>query len=235
MPLELFVFDMAGTTVDDAGDHVAAALVSVLEQAGVHATAREVDPVMGIPKPLAIRELLRHARGCMPDPDEVHAVHAEFQAAMVDFYRIDPSVREIPGASGLFRRLRDAGVRVTLDTGFDRLIVDAIIERLGWSGLVDDSIASDEVDRGRPEPDMIRALMRRAGVTDPVRVGKLGDSVSDIDEGLNAGCGFVGAIVNGRTSPFLASYPSVVPVRSLEALPEAMAAAGFVLPAAEAD
>ena len=231
MPIDLFVFDMAGTTVDDAGDHVASALVAVLEGAGVRVTARDVDPVMGIPKPLAIRELLGQARGRTPDAAEVSSVHAEFQAAMVDFYRIDPSVREIPGATTLFRRLRDAGVRVALDTGFDRAIVDAIIDRLDWRDVVDDSIASDEVERGRPAPDMIRALMKRAGLTDPSRVAKLGDSVSDIDEGLNAGCGFVGAIVNVRTEPFLASYPSVTPVRTLAALPDSLAKAGFALPA----
>ena len=232
MPIDLFVFDMAGTTVDDAGDHVATALVAVLEGAGVRVTARDVDPVMGIPKPLAIRELLRQARDRVPDAAEVASVHAEFQSAMVDFYRIDPSVREIPGATTLFRRLRDAGVRVALDTGFDRAIVDAIIERLGWQDVVDDSIASDEVEHGRPAPDMIRALMKRAGVTDPARVAKLGDSVSDIEEGLNAGCGFVGAIVNIRTEPFVASYPSVIPVHSLAALPESLARVGFAVPEA---
>jgi beta-phosphoglucomutase-like phosphatase (HAD superfamily) len=122
-------------------------------------------------------------------------------------------------------------VRVALDTGFDRAIVDAIIDRLDWRDAVDDSIASDEVERGRPAPDMIRALMKRAGLTDPSRVAKLGDSVSDIDEGLNAGCGFVGAIVNVRTQPFLASYPAVTQVHSLAALPESLARAGFALPA----
>jgi phosphonatase-like hydrolase len=144
---------------------------------------------------------------------------------MIEHYRTSPSVREIPGTSELFRELRRLGIRVTLDTGFDRPIADAIIHRLGWhSGLVDDSVTSDEVVRGRPDPEMIRVLMERSGIEDASLVGKVGDSISDIEQGINAGCGFVGAISGHRTRLML-DDPRVHPLERVSDLLRVLATA----------
>jgi len=226
MKFDLFVFDMAGTTVEDGADSVAHAVREALEAVGVSIGIELVNPVMGIPKPLALRTLLTDARGIAPSEDEVVAVHADFQRRMIGFYRSHPDVREVPGASDLFRTLRSRGVRVALDTGFDRLILDTIVARLGWRDLIDDSAASDEVAHGRPAPDLIRALMSRARIEDATRVAKFGDSVSDIEEGFNAGCGFVGAILNDRTRPVLHRFPGAFPLESIDRTLAVMEAAG---------
>ena len=215
MKYSMIVFDMAGTTVEDVDNAVASRLCEALGAAGAEVPIRMVDPVMGIPKPIAIRALLGEARGVAPDEAEVKAVHSDFQARIVDHYRHAPHVREMPGASAVFEHLRRCGVRVTLDTGFDRRTLDTIVERLGWAGLVDDAIASDQVVRGRPDPEMIHVLMRRAAVADPALVAKVGDSVSDLEQGTAAACGFVGAVLNERTRPVLQRFPAVVPVRDL--------------------
>ena len=59
--------------------------------------------------------------------------------------------------------MKDAGIKVALDTGFNRAITQVILDRLGWSDspLIDATICSDEVARGRPHPDMILALMKQ--------------------------------------------------------------------------
>ena len=64
------------------------------------------------------------------------------------------------------------------------------IDRLGWGGArpaIDASVASDEVPRGRPHPDMIHHLMRQCGVGDPARVAKVGDTPADLAQGHAAG------------------------------------------------
>jgi phosphonatase-like hydrolase len=88
---------------------------------------------------------------------------------------------------------------VALDTGFSRDIAQTLINRLNWErdGLIDASVTSDEVDRGRPHPDMIQRLMSKLGVTDPRRIAKVGDTPADLLEGKNAGCGLVVGVTQG--------------------------------------
>ena len=216
MTIRLAVFDMAGTTVDDSGDAVATAVCEALSAAGHLFPLEAVNEVMGMPKPLAVAHLLR-AGGEDPSDERIGAVHADFQQRMVRHYQTDPGVREFEGAEEAFAELRAAGIHVALDTGFDRVITDAILERLGWAigEQIDDSITSDEVENGRPYPDMIYALAERCGVTDMQEVAKIGDSMSDIEQGVAAGCGLIAAIVGARTEEGLEMYQDVLAVRSL--------------------
>ena len=217
MHIDMVVFDMAGTTVDDSSNAVARCVVDAVNAHGGSIVEADVDPVMGMPKPLAVRTLLEKS-GVETTDELVGSAHAEFRRRAIDHYRSAADVREMPGATETFRALRSMGVRVTLDTGFDREIADTIIERLGWGDdLVDDSITSDQVEHGRPAPDMIKVLMEAAGVSDPRRVAKCGDSVSDIEQGINAGCGLVVAMLCDRTRRVLHRFPSV---RSIDTISE---------------
>lgn len=207
---DLAVFDLAGTTVFDEGDVVAHALRSALiEEAQLETTIEQINRVMGIAKPLAITHLLREASRIPEHPDTagqsatlVAKIHQRFVRGMIDHYRLSPSVREMPGATETFRRLRESGIKVALNTGFSRDITDTILNRLGWSEkhVIDASITSDEVPQGRPAPFMIHRLMERLGVSDVRRVIKVGDTPSDLHEGTRAGCGRVVGVTNGSHS-----------------------------------
>ena len=89
-------------------------------------------------------------------------------------------------------------VRVALTTGFSRPTVDALLEHLGWNGLIDLSITPGEVGgRGRPHPDMILAAASRLEVEDPRAVAVVGDTASDIRSGLAAGATIVAGVLTG--------------------------------------
>ena len=198
MGIELVVFDLAGTTVHDPGA-VNDCLRAALEAFGVTAAPAAVNAVMGLPKPEALRRLIDQS----PERDllagRVADVHDAFLGRMLHFYRTDPAVREIPGTSATFARLKQAGIKVAVNSGFSRDIIRVLIDRLGWvkRGLLDGSVGSDEVLRGRPYPDMIRHLMDRLGVPDPSRVAKVGDTPADLEEGTRAGCGLVVGVTGG--------------------------------------
>jgi len=84
------------------------------------------------------------------------------------------------------------------------------LERLGWrhAGLLDATVASDEVPQGRPAPDMICRAMELTGVTDASRVVKVGDTPSDLQEGQAAGCGWiVGVTAGSHTREQLCVHP----------------------------
>jgi len=220
--IQLVVFDMAGTTVrdDDAVNHC---LRGALAAAAVHVSRDETNDVMGIPKPLAIQALYaRKHRGIQPSAEITQRIYEDFLTRMVLFYQKDPAVEEMPGASDVFRKLHDCGVKVALDSGFARPIVDTLLERLGWlkAGLLDTTVSSDEVPRGRPEPDLVLEAMRRTGVHDAAAVAKVGDTPSDLQEGKAAGCSLIIGITHGtHTAQQLQAHPHTHLIASLQEVP----------------
>src|SRR5262245_42979299 len=173
MSIELVVFDMAGTTVHD-GDSVHRALQATLAGEGVEVSRDDVNAVMGLPKPQAIALLLERdsdgadrvlASGTQVSQARVASLHGEFLRRMLSYYREDPDVRPVAPAREVFLWLRRHGIKVALDSGFSRVIVDAILERLRWNGtLLDATVASDEVARGRPHADLVLRAMTLTGV-----------------------------------------------------------------------
>ena len=198
---ELVVFDLAGTTVHD-GDAVTHALRTALHQAGLSVPRAAINQVMGLPKPEALRQLIQAHDSSGALLAHLEQIHSEFVVAMRRYYQTDDQVREIAGASAAFRALHAAGVMVALNTGFSREITETLLERLGWDdeALIDATITSDEVERGRPFPDMIQRLMAQLNVSNPRHVVKVGDTPSDIQEGRNAGCGLVIGVTQGSHS-----------------------------------
>jgi phosphonatase-like hydrolase len=221
MSIELVVFDMAGTTVNDE-DSVSRCVQASLAEYGLSVSIEDVNRVMGIPKPEAIRRLIEGSS--MPDKLalRVDEIHRDFVSRSIQFYQTDPSVHEVPGAEQTFRALKAAGMKIALNTGFDRAITRAVLDRLGWSQnpLIDTTICSDEVPRGRPHADMIRALMRRLGVHEPARVMKVGDTPADLLEGHHAGCGLIVGVTAGtHTREQLEPFPHTHLINTVLELP----------------
>ena len=134
-----------------------------------------------------------------------------FKEILENYYRSHP-VEPTDNALYVFRWLRAQGIKIALNTGFYREVTDIILQKLGWlSGLdhrhiggadsiIDFSVASDEVPKGRPEPFMIFKAMEVFGITDPKKVVKIGDTPVDLLEGRNAGCALSLALTNGTHS-----------------------------------
>ena len=197
MTYRLAVFDMAGTTVAD-DNAVGIAFQQAFRNNGYEITLEDVNPLMGYHKPLAIQMVLERL-GEEFDEDTVAVIHDDFVNEMIDYYQYDPAVKPLPAVEEVFLELKEKGISVTLNTGFPHEIAETILKRFQWKerGLVDDYIASDEVEQGRPHSFMIHELMNRAGVDDPASVLKIGDTEADINEGRNTNCGLVVAVTTG--------------------------------------
>ena len=132
--------------------------------------------------------------------EEIELIHQDFIKRMIHLYQTDRRVKEIDGASELFERLRQKGIKVGLDTGFSRDIAQTIIARLGWEEKIDASVTSDEVANGRPAADMGLKLMDLLSVSDPKTVVKVGDTASDLGEGQALGVAFNIGVCSGAYS-----------------------------------
>jgi phosphonatase-like hydrolase len=211
--LKLVVFDMAGTTIDDVVDGVPLVLKSyddAFRIHGVNVPMEVLNEQRGRDKWTVIREL---------GGERAEEIYAYFNGVLLDNAN---RVGEIRGASGVFRLLRDCGVKVALNTGFPREVAEEILGHLGWEkeGLIDAWTCSEDVGKSRPDPAMIQALMGRFGVEDPGNVMKVDDTAKGIEEGLNAGAVTLGVLTGTQTRERLLQAKPHGIIDSVSNLPE---------------
>ena len=218
MPLiDLAVFDIAGTTIYDS-DFVNQCVQDAMKAAGFEVPLSQINATMGLPKPVAIARLFRE----LEVEGDVDSVHTDFVERMKKFYRETPDVRPIEGVEEAFDRLRNAGIKIALDTGFSSDITEIILERVGWNtAVINAVVSSDQVPNGRPYADMIQFLMKQTGVLDINRVAKIGDAPADLQEGTNAGCPFVvGVLCGTHNREQLEPHPHTHLIDSVREFPE---------------
>jgi phosphonatase-like hydrolase len=192
--VELVVMDMAGTTVQDAGE-VPTAFRAALSAHGIALTDDEIAGVRGASKREVVARLVAfHRPGAAPGLAD--AAYADFRAALAERY--GAGVRAVPGAAETIRWLRGRGICVALNTGFDREIVALLLDALGWAeGVVDAVVCGDEVPQGRSAPYLIFRAMEATGVTSVRRVMNVGDTDLDLRAGWNAGVAWNVGVTSG--------------------------------------
>jgi phosphonatase-like hydrolase len=222
MRIDLVVFDLMSLVRDDGA--MLECLHATLAELGAVVHPHEASALMGRSTREMISTLLEGGRdGLACSDDEVERAHHAFVLRMIHRFENDPGVREVPGARSTLARLRRGRVSVAVDTALDRRVARVVLSRMGWARdrLVDFTVASDEVSRGRPHPDTIVRAMAMLGVRDRKRVAKVGDTQTDLVQGTCAGCGLVVGLASGPRglTPLMAS-PHTHLVRTVVALPD---------------
>lgn len=197
--IDLVVFGVEGTTVR-SGDAVDECICTALIAAHVPVRRESMSEVAGMPIPDAIRRLISRSIGPDGGSDElVSEVHADFLHRITDHYRRGPRIELMPHVEETFFRLKRAGTLVALASAHSRIVLDAVLDRLGWrtTWQIDATVAADEVGRGRPHPDAIFRAMALTGVRRVEMVTSVGDTPFDLEAGAAAGCGLVVGVMNG--------------------------------------
>jgi phosphonatase-like hydrolase len=197
--IELVVFDIAGTTVHDKGN-VAASFLDAFAGYGYSISREAAQDVMGFRKKDAIRILLdKFYPGYDGNGELIGKIHDAFTRNMISFYEKDEDLQPLPNAEEMFLWLKEKGIKLALNTGFTKAITDTVLNRLGWKSgsTVDCIISSDEVEHGRPHPDMILAVMKQLDIKKPSSVAKVGDTEVDVEEGRLAGCSLIISVTTG--------------------------------------
>jgi phosphonatase-like hydrolase len=216
--LELVIFDLAGTTVEDRGE-VPAAFTAALAEHGIEVTPEQINGVRGASK----RQALLHFIPTGPRQKLLaEQTYASFREKLTRRY-LSEGVRAVPGAAGVFGLLRERGVRIALNTGFDRETTELLLGALGWAdGIVDGVVCGDDVTQGRPAPYLIFRAMEAAGVTDVHKVANVGDTTLDLQAGYHAGVRWNVGVLSGahdrqklEGAPHTHLIPSVAELPSL--------------------
>jgi phosphonatase-like hydrolase len=195
--IALAAFDMAGTTIRDSGQ-VPAAFATVLARHGVTVTDAALMAVRGAAKREAIHTLLAQTFPAAEDlPARTDRAYADFQTHLADVFSRG-GVQPIEGAAETFQWLRARGIKVALNTGFDREMAMLILRAVGWAdGTVDAIVCGEDVPAGRPAPYLLHRSMQLTGTVDVRSVAATGDTTLDLEAGHNAGCGLVVGVLSG--------------------------------------
>jgi HAD superfamily hydrolase (TIGR01509 family) len=128
-----------------------------------------------------------------PHPDEISAAVVEL---LTDRYR-----RELPLLAGADEAVRRLAHRwpLGLASSSNREIIDLVLDRTRWAELFRVTVASEEVERGKPAPDVYLAAARGLGVA-PDRCVAVEDSAAGIRSAHAAGTAVV-AIPNRAYPP----------------------------------
>lgn len=191
----LVVFDWAGTVIDFGCVAPAGAFVEAFREQGIPVTMPEARAPMGLHKKDHIRAMLAMPRidslwrsilGHPWSEADVEALYARVTPMQVAAARQHDKL--VPGVLECVNELRMMGVRIAGSTGYFREAADVVYEAARRQGFRPDfCICADEVTRGRPAPWMIFRCMEALDVYPPKRVVKVGDTLIDIEDGINAG------------------------------------------------
>jgi phosphonatase-like hydrolase len=188
---------MAGTTVNE-DNLVYKTLQKSMNKRGFDFTLDQVlAEGAGKEKMEAIKSILKlYARNS--DKDLANEIYFDFMNLLTTAYEVIDVLPQ-PNAEELFQILKKRDIRIILNTGYNADIADSLVKKLGWKKGVefDSLITSSDVEKSRPDPEMIDLAMDIYGIVDPKKVIKVGDSIVDIEEGQNAGCGLNVAITTG--------------------------------------
>jgi beta-phosphoglucomutase len=198
-----FIFDMDGTILDNMMFHTRAWL-QVLDELGLPRWDPEAweHRTSGVPNRTILRELL----GLNFDDAEI----ARWVERKESLYRehADGAVREIPGCIAYIRGQRAAGARIALATGAGRTNIDFNLRALGMLHDFDAIVGADDVQRGKPEPDIFLAAAARLGSA-PENCVVFEDAPMGLEAARRAGMRAV-CITSMMTDAQARAFPNVV-------------------------
>jgi phosphonoacetaldehyde hydrolase len=194
-PLKAAIFDWAGTTIDYGCCAPAGAFQVLFERHGIHASITEAREPMGMHKRDHIAAMLAmpsladqwvRQHGAPPCEHDVNALFEEFVPLQLE--ALPRFLDMIPGVVDTVNALRARGMKIGATTGYNEAMMALCAEAAAREGYVPDvSIAVTQVPAGRPAPWMAVKAAMDLGIYPLSSIVKIGDTVTDVEEGLNAG------------------------------------------------
>ena len=204
--LEAVIFDWAGTTVDHGSLAPVRAITELFHRRGIPLSDADARKDMGIFKRDHIRNILalphvseqwRELTGAPPGEGDVGQLFSDFlplqMTILADYSQV------IQGVPALTGKLRSRGLRIGSTTGYTRPMLDVLAGRAKDQGYHSDrALCPDDAPGGRPHPWMCLQLAIEFRLSATSAAVKIGDTVSDIEEALNAGMWAIGVAATGN-------------------------------------
>ena len=203
MSFKLVICDWAGTTVDYGCFAPVNAFERAFRSCGIEPTVDEIRGPMGMLKRDHIRTMLEMPRihelwldkhGQEPDDKAVEEVYHVFEESLMQSLSDYASPK--PGTVETVAKLREMGLKIGSTTGYTDAMMEVVTKSAAAQGYAPDACFTPDSTGGlgRPYPYMIYANMRKFDIASVSEVVKIGDTVSDIREGVNAGVVSLGVL-----------------------------------------
>ena len=189
--IQAVVFDLDGVLVDSehAWDQARRAVVA---EAGGRWREEATRAMMGMSAPEWSR-YLHDELGTRLEPDEINE---RVVGRLLESY-----ARQLPLLPGAIAAVRRLGARwpLGLASSANRPVIDAVLSGAGLTGEFAATVSGEEVDRGKPAPDVYLAALAKLGV-EPVRAAAVEDSTNGLRAAAAAGMAVI-AIPNRDYPP----------------------------------
>ena len=205
-PVQAIVLDWAGTAVDHGCIGPAAVFIDVFAKKDVAVTVDDARLFMGLAKKDHIRGMcgLSHIAEAweerykrQPDEsdiDELYRMTTEMMVATIANHA-DP----IDGVVETMAQVREMGIKIGSCTGYVKEMMDVLVPAAKEKDYHPDAVfCSSDVPAGRPFPWMCYANAIALETYPMEAMVKIGDTVTDIEEGLNAGMWTIGITRTGN-------------------------------------
>jgi HAD superfamily hydrolase (TIGR01509 family) len=178
------LFDVDGTLLDTNYLHVLA-WWQAFRDAGHEPVAMDrIHRAIGIPSEGLVRDLLGK------DDDDAVEAHSSRYEPLREY------VEPFPRTADLLRACAERGLTVVLATSGKAGDLEWMQPAIGAEDAVAGATTSEEVDEGKPEPDLLTTAMRDHGL-DPERTVAVGDTVWDVEAARKAGIPCIGLTCGG--------------------------------------
>jgi HAD superfamily hydrolase (TIGR01549 family) len=124
-------------------------------------------------------------------------------------------VAPLDGARDLIADLKQRGCRVVLASSSPQDEIDHYLRLLDARDLADEWTTKDDVERTKPEPDLVKAALEKAGTDDAVMVG---DTRWDIEAAKKTGVETICVITGGWSEQELRDAGAIAVFESVEKL-----------------
>ena len=188
--IKMIVCDMAGTTINEGG-LVYKTLYNTMNNFNLDVEKQDIQYWYGSNKYEVLEHYLRKSTKLSGNNylNVRQNLFEEFDNNLKSVYFSSSKIQLINhNLPTLFNDIRKSGIKIALNTGYNKDIQSTIIQNLHMNEFIDDYISSEEVPQGRPYPYMIESLIDRNDILNSRSVIKIGDSKNDILEGINAKC-----------------------------------------------
>lgn len=166
-----------------------------MEEARAPMGMLKIDHIRAMLSMPRISELWKMKFGREFSEQDVEKLYAEFETALMS--SLSSYTDPIPGVIEAIRNLRSRGLKIGSTTGYTQSMMDVVVPNAREKGYRPDFYITPDGTQsfGRPYPYMIFRNMEVLELTAADKVVKVGDTVSDINEGINAGVWSVGMII----------------------------------------